>query len=478
MYSGSMQWAREEFGTAKLGDVRNSRRLVVVAAGAAKRPSGTVSAVFDRPADREGAYDFLENDKIKPHALVDAMGSAAAKRAAGHAFAFVAIDSSAVAITDKSREKGLGPVGPLNTVVRGLMVMNALAVSPEGVPLGLVEQRYWNRAPTQKLTPAERTKRDQERAFEEKESSEFLEAAKSAHARLAAQNVRAWVVIDRAGDARDILQGLHGLGCLFTVRASWNRVLSEPEGSKLQDSLDAAPSLGTYDIEIGRSGRRAARAATIEVRATPVTLHFRSRPLQDEATLALYAVRLRETGERADRIEWTLYTNVPVTSAERAQEVIESYRTRWRVEEFHRTWKKGDCNVEDAQLGSIEALKRWAIILAAVAARIERLKYLARKKPDTPASVELSAEEIEALTLGRRARRGTRRSPAKPVPAAPSIGEAVAWIAELGGWIGLRNGQPGSSTLARGLERLGYMVEGIALAKQHPHLHRRGTRVQ
>jgi hypothetical protein len=480
MQIGATRWAREEFEAARLGDVRNTRRLVAMATAAARRPSGKVSAVFDRAADREGAYDFLENAHVDAEAVVSAMGAASAKRANGAAFAFVAIDSSALSVAD-TETKGFGRVGPLNTNVRGLMVMNAYAVSREGVPLGLVDQRYWNRGVTEKLTPRQRTKRDQHRAFEEKESSYFLRAAKLAHERLANEDVQSWIVIDRGGDSRDVLLGLHALGCLFTVRASWNRDLYGAEEEKLQAALDATESLGSYEIEIGRSGQRAARTTAIEVRATQVMLHFRQRPLQEETALRLYAVRVREIGTHRDKVEWTLYTNVPVFSGEHAQKILESYRTRWRVEEFHRTWKQGECRVEDAQLGSVEALQKWAAVLAAVAARIERLKYLARKEPEAPASIELTAAELEALRLDRldrarqarayaRTRPPNKRPKVEKVPAMPTIAVAVAWLAELGGWIGPRNGPPGSTTIARGLERVRMLAEGIALARKRAHV--------
>jgi ribonuclease HI len=175
--------------------------------------------------------------------------------------------------------------------------------------------------------------------------------------------------------------------------------------------------------------------------------------------LRLYAVLVRELDGSNEALDWLLYTNAPVLTSEHAQRVVASYQARWRVEEFHRTWKQGECNVEDTQLRSQDAVVKWATLLSAVATRIERLKYLSRSKPNAPASCELAAEEIEALKLDQRRR--TRRR----LPQMPSIGDATRWIGELGGWIGARNGQPGSVTLARGLERLGYLVEGIALAR-------------
>jgi len=78
MHAGATRWAREEIGATRLGDVRNPRRRVAMAAGAARQPSGQESGAFDRVADREGAYDFLKNDKVDAEAVIAAMGAASA----------------------------------------------------------------------------------------------------------------------------------------------------------------------------------------------------------------------------------------------------------------------------------------------------------------------------------------------------------------------------------------------------------------
>jgi hypothetical protein len=94
---------------------------------------------------------------------------------------------------------------------------------------------------------------------------------------------------------------------------------------------------------------------------------------------------------------------------------------------------------------------KWATILAAVAARIERLKRLARTEPEAPASVELTPIEVRALVLlKRRYRNATER-----ICDDPSIQQAVFWIAQLGGYIGKSSGgPPGALTIRRGLDRL------------------------
>jgi hypothetical protein len=174
------RWAEETFGRTALGDVRRTKRLVAMARGAAMRPSGKVSAVFDRAKDREGAYDFLESAHVKAASLAASVFAATVERArhASEHWVFVVIDGSSLSLTDETGAKGFGRIGSPNYPSRGLKVMNALAVAHDGVPLGLVDQIFWNRAPLIEGLPAvERNKRNEERAFADKEPAYFVEAA-------------------------------------------------------------------------------------------------------------------------------------------------------------------------------------------------------------------------------------------------------------------------------------------------------------
>jgi Transposase DNA-binding/Transposase DDE domain len=459
---GAERWAREEFGTVALGDVRRTRRLTAMAATALRRPSGKVSAVFERADEREGAYDFLESEHVQPDAVAAGMFAATAKRATGSKSLYVVIDHTSLTLTDVAESKGFGPI----RWKRGIMVLNALAVSRDGVPLGLIEQRFWTRKPVKARTHTETVARNRKRRFSEKEPYGYVRVAKTAAKLLRDAGVEPWIVIDRIADNADVLSALDKLG-RFTARGGRERVLFPRGAPSLHTALDRAPSLGEYVVSIGRSGCRAARTATVDVRATVVQLPLRKNQIQ-VGSLSLYAVRLREA--RPEGLEWLLYTNKPILTADDARELVASYEARWRVEEFHKTWKSGQCNVEHAQLRSKNAVIKWATVLAAVATRIERLKYLSRTTPDEPASVELGADEIEALKFDRVRRRQQKRR-ATPEPAladSPSIGEATRWIAELGGWVRQRTSPPGSIVLARGLERLAWLVEGIAIARDRP----------
>ena len=460
----TMGWARSEFGGAVMGDIRRTRRLVTMAAAIARAPSGKVSSVFSQTKEREGAYDFLESRHIKLEAIAKSTFAATAARARGLEYAYVVIDGSSLSLSDTKGTKGFGPIGTRTQKVSGLIVNTALAVSNDGTPLGIIDQAFWSRSPTLDLTKTEVWQRNQERDFSEKEPAEIVRSAKRSIQLLRDEGVQTWAVVDRVADNRDILLALSKARCLFTVRATYDRHLSDHK--RLRAELEVEPVLGRYRVQVPRTGSRAGREAEIEIRAKRVELLFRDRLNKHTQRLKLTAVWLHEPSSEKNALDWMLYTNAPVDSADQCRAIVQAYRTRWRIEEFHRTWKQGHCNVEDAQLRSPDAVAKWAIILGAVAARIERLKYLSRTDPQAPALGTLSALEIEVLHLDQRQRRTKRPRRNKLVSLDKiTIEQATHWIAELGGWIGKANGPPGSVTLARGLERLAYLTEGVALAR-------------
>jgi hypothetical protein len=166
-------------------------------------------------------------------------------------------------------------------------------------------------------------------------------------------------------------------------------------------------------------------------------------------------------GERP--LEWVLLTNHSIATRAEIERVIFGYTLRWRIEELHKTWKSGLCNVEETQLHSTEAVQRWATILVAVAIRAEKLKQLSRATPDEPASVELTRDEEQMLRLLR-----SKYGPLKErQPSELTIGLAVRWIADMGGYVGKSSGgPPGSITIQRGLERLVIATEGMKAFKE------------
>lgn len=171
-----------------------------------------------------------------------------------------------------------------------------------------------------------------------------------------------------------------------------------------------------------------------------------ARPLAG-GTLALpiNVVDVREVGTtpRGEKpVHWRLLTNHPIRTMKDVLAVIDGYTKRWRIEELHRVWKSGALRVEETQLRSAARVIKWAILAVVTAARIERLRMLARTNPDDSALTMLSEHEIKALIIMKR--RHAKRTEHVPNDT-PTIGQAVRWLTDLGGYAGhASSGRPGA----------------------------------
>jgi hypothetical protein len=450
-------WAQEQFGQARVGDSRRTARLVCMASRAAESPSGKISGVFTQDKERQGAYDLLESGQVDPAALIESQGEAAARLAGSESLVFVAIDGSSLNLADSAACKEFGSVGTLSGGGRGLKVISALGISPKGVPLGLFTQVWWARTQARKQSKKQKRKRNLNRKVEDKETRHWLQAIEAASTRAQATNAKLWFQLDREADNKNILLKLAESGHQFTVRGAWDRVIATTGNDKqyLRQWLDQEAPGGQYMLEVSAGPKRTARLARIIVRWASVTLRLRNLPRYGERQLNVMAVWAREEGTcpaKEKPLDWLLLTSVSVQNFQEAQSVILGYTQRWRIEEFHKTWKTGACNVEQAQLRTQQAVKIWATLLAAVAARIERLKALSRTTPEQPANTELTTHEIRALILLKR--QNKKRTEVIP-DTMPTIGQATLWIAEMGGYTGKSSGgPPGSITIRRGLDKL------------------------
>lgn len=458
----SADWAQEHFGGIDLGDARRTARLVRVAASAAEAPAGTVTKVFSDDAERQGAYDFLESPHIEADALEAGAGEAVAKKCGTEARVFVVVDGSSLSFVDRTGGRGLGAVGTYTAGGVGLKVITALALTASGVPIGPVRQVMWRR-PAQRPTNRRPAKK---RPVDKKETQHWLDAVTASKARLAASSAdtRITYLVDREGDSAAMLSTLFGTAEEFVVRGNWDRTVEGRDGRKrkVREHLVYAKLLGEHDVEVSAQPGRSARTARVMLRAVDVLVSVK-HPVSGKVVSAwLTAVNAREMGtcpSNEEPLDWLLLTNRQASSLKAARAVVAAYALRWRIEEFHRSWKSGGCNVEDSQLRSEQAIRKWALVLAAVACRVERLKLLARTTPDVPADTEFSEVELHALVLLKK--RIKKRD--EVVTDAPSIEQATLWLAQLGGYTGKSSGgPPGTITISRGLAKLRAAADAIS----------------
>ena len=453
-------WAEEEFGGAVFGDRRLTRRCVTLGAEAARCPAGTITRACRSSASREGAFRFLENRAVKSEEILRCVERAAARRCAGHQKVIVPVDGTSIRVTDVKQSKGIGWVGSLSHGARGVHVMTAFAVTTQGAPLGIVGQEMWVREERSPRTDTARNPGHQPTyGGENVHWLNVLERARGSFSEHAPETIP-WFQLDRGADCWQVLLYAQKAGALATIRATHDHRVEDELESLLWAALERERPLCKRRINVAKKPAfqkrvwkkpehvkvrippQPARTAKVSIRARAVTLRVPSP--EGVVDVSINAVLVSEKdASSVHRVEWMLLTAHPIDTLGDVLEVVRAYGLRWRVEDFHRAWKRGVCRVEDTQLRSREAIYKWATLLAAVATRAMKLAERARVSPDIPASMEFSKVELEAIVALRRPRTGADKE--------PSLAQAVRWVAEIGGHTGPWNGPPGATTIGRGL---------------------------
>jgi len=453
---GHAVWARDEFGGVMLADVCHVRRLEAMASSLASRPAGSVAGAFCNEREARAAYEFLEHPDVDWRDVADGSHRACAMRCTEQSLIIAAIDGSSWTFTDTSRSKGLGPVGSRTCGAQGVKVMTAYAMSPEGIPLGVLAQGLWVRS--QDPNPVE----DAKRPLNEKESRWWTELQAQCEEQFLGvashRRPQVWYQMDREADQVPVLLRSVMPGVLLTVRADHNRVLAartlDNDLLKVRDVLEQTPVQGHAHVRIARNGKRQPRVATVAVSFVDVSLCLRARwSHRFVANASVTVVHVREIGAPDDDpIEWTLYTTYPVHELRDALEVVRAYALRWRIERMHYTTKTGAGHLNDSQLRSFDALAKWITLHSAVASRLQHILYRSRDEPDVPAIEEFSSDEIEATLLLRE----QQDANTYPADRSPSLSELVLFIARLGGYMGLKRtgGPPGIKIFERGFLRV------------------------
>jgi hypothetical protein len=442
-----VDWAQEELGQAAVGDVRLRRRLCMVARDFYARPQGNIpQSCNGNRAKSKAAYRLFDHPNVNLTTVLESHYTATAARVARESVVLAAQDTTSLNYSTHPATERLGPIGPSQDGVVGLLVHDTLAFNLAGTPLGLLDVQCWARDPAQF---GQRAKR-RGLPFEQKESVKWLRSLEAV-ARVQSQCPKTRIVSvgDREADIYELFVWATeqpGRPQLL-IRAEHNRCVQAEHGY-VWAHLEAQPLAGIKSVLLPRRGSRPERTATLEVRFALVELrapHARSRL----PNVGMWAVWAREVGapKGIDPLEWMLWTTMPVADFAQAQEKLDWYARRWGIEVFHRTLKSG-CQIEIRQLGNADRIEGCLAVDLVVAWRIFHLAKLGRETPNVPCTVYFEELEWKAL-VGY-----IHRSPIPP-PQPPSLRDAIRMVASLGGFLGRKaDREPGTQTLWLGLQRL------------------------
>jgi len=452
-------WTQYEFHSAQFTDRRLQRRLCMLARAFHAQPRAPIPQACTDAAGARAAYRFF--NQVKMASILEPHYVATMNRAAEESGYVLAVnDTTGLNFTAHPATAGLGPLKNQDSKAQGLWMHSTLLFTTRGTALGLIDAQVWARKGVGKAA------RRHQLPIAKKESGKWLKSFDAA-ARLQRQLGAAVTVVhigDRESDIYEYF--VHARrdprGPQALVRAdSQQRKLDQSE-RKVRDHLLSMPVQAECVVEIPRHKNCAARSAPLQIRFDTVDLQAPQRHRHlGSIRLSVIYVSEQNAPSGIEPIEWMLWTTLPVDTEEHAWEKVDWYKRRWGIEDFHRTLKSG-CRIEDRQLTTADRLMSCLAVDIVVAARIEQMKKLSREQPDLPCTTLFSESEMHVLAAHFK-------PAALRTAEVLTLHEAVRYTARLGGFLARKSdGEPGSKTLWRGLERLAAMTLGWQLARAVP----------
>lgn len=474
----TVAWAEHEFGGAPLGDRRLSQRLVRSASMQADDPMRAFSGVAQGEwAAVKGYYRFIdqpEDSAVTMDNILAPHRERTQQRMKAQKTVLSIQDGTDLNYNDLGKCEGLGVIGSNQTGAesRGLHLHSTLAVTTDGLPLGVLGTQCW--------APEGRSKEDtrpiHQIPIEEKDTYAWIRGLRDTRA-VAREMPHTQVVsvMDRGADLFELFdEWRQDPSVDLLVRAKHDRRTTEAHN--LFELVQAEEARGRLAIHVGRQSARPKKSKQKarprrKERTAEVTLRYRkvqlrpSRYHKDTDPVALWILHVREDEppSEAKPLEWFLLTTLEIASLEDAERLMGWYCLRWRIEDWHRVLKTG-CKIEELGHHSTERLKRAVGINAVIAWRIMLLTLLGREVADLPAEVFFSDLELEVLDVFAKTRRDLNNL--KP---AVRLYDAVLVVATLGGHLRRKHdGPPGHQIMWSGYTTLRTMAAGYALSKHDP----------
>lgn len=440
----------DEFLEIDLADRRLDQRSKALLETLAADPAASINAACNGWAETQAAYRFFDNDRVTPEAILRPHAEATRRRIGQQDEVLLLQDTTELDFTrHPPRDAGV-----LDRSYRfGYYDHTHLAVTPERVPLGVLRVELFDRTPESLGRAAER----HADPIEAKESFRWLAGYRLACGLSAAYPATRIVsVADCEGDIYEIFLEArrHATPADFVIRARLDRATPEPDPEagpwayrKVRQEVADAPVIATRQLDLPATPKRAARAATLEVRARSV----RVKPPHARAALgevSYHAVLVQEVGGPGDGTDvgWLLLTSLPIDSVAEVLRVVDSYTARWTIEVYFRVYKTG-CRVEEIQRETDHRLSNALMLYKVIAWRVMYLTYLGRGCPELPCDALFTAPEWQSVW------RIVRDDPVPATP--PPLVEFLALLGQLGGYNRRPcEGPPGPQALWVGIRRM------------------------
>ncbi|GHU12921.1 IS4 family transposase [Spirochaetia bacterium] len=382
----------EEFAGLDFHSVRLEDRFVRTMETLVKQPDKSIWYSSADRAEAKAIYRMLGNDGFDQDEIARTHRAATIRPMSEYGGTILAVqDTTGVNYNNHLKTEGIGYISDKTL---GVNIHSCLAVSADGLVLGVLDQSDYNRNEPKDESATHDGKKM--RPIEEKESFRWLETLERSTADIP-DDIKVITVCDREGDMYEFFAKAIALNEPFLIRIVQNRMTVEHK--HILDEIKKKRPQGRVGVTIPRDSRNGIpkREAVLQLRYACFQVkrpHLLNSVKTLPPSLAIYVIYAKEEHppKGKEPIEWFLATSEPVTSPEEAYEYIGYYIQRWKIERFHYVLKSG-CALEKIPERSIEKTATLILMYSIIAVMIMNMTYAGRLMPDAPCSMLLETEE-------------------------------------------------------------------------------------
>jgi hypothetical protein len=465
----SAEWIDEELAGCSFPDRRLHQRLQQLLEQFSSGLGESIPFACQDWANTKAAYRFLANPGVHEETILAGHFAATRSRFAvtqtpililhdTTGLTFARKERSLLGMTHKSYMRKNKKGRPLHSVICGILMHSSLAITPEGLPLGLAAIKFWSRKKFKGSNALKRKINPTRVPIEEKESFRWLENVRQATA-LCGEPLRCVHIGDRESDIYELFCTAQQIGTQFLLRTCVDR-LAQDGNCTVATVMKQVRVKGLHRISVkDRKGNWS--EAVLEIRYQRLRVLPPVAKQKQYPALQLTVIWAQEQAipEGRDRIDWKLITNLSVKSRADALQEISWYAMRGKIEMFHKVLKSG-CQAEQARLRTADRLANLISMFCLLSWRIFWLTMLNRVVPEASPLLALTPLEIDLLDrLVKDKGPATQR--------AKDLSTYLIKVARLGGYLARRkDAPPGNLVMWRGLSRLTDIELGFQLGAQ------------
>ena len=334
-------WVDRELADCDFKDERLGKRFRSLLEQLSASPGESIALACQDWANTKAAYRFLDNDRVNEAEILAGHFQATRDRTA-------ATDGRILVLHDTTefsyKREDIEAVGKTRIGIAGadykgrpryytgcgILMHSSLAVTTEGLPLGLTAIKFWSREKFHGANALKKHINPTRVPIEEKESIRWLDNLRQSTNLLGSAD-RCVHVGDRESDIYELFCTAKDAGTHFLLRTCVDRLAGDGSHT-IAAEMAETHCRGLHRVEVlDRHGAASQAVLELKFRRVRVLPPIGKQSRYPALDLTVLHATERSKPSGRDRIDWKLITDLPVTSRAEAIEKLRWYAMRWKI---------------------------------------------------------------------------------------------------------------------------------------------------